>query len=164
MAYETAQLDVFQDLLLRGPSEARSALRRALLNRVVSPWRHAEERERKLLKDTGSDGDALAFEREATEDLPAATLWLWLRSDGYHVTNIVPIEFSKLNYSEYNALLRDFDELIAVPAAWEVGFEVEMSSSRQSLGDWLPLKAVQALQRFSRLANKATGSAHPLDR
>ena len=44
------------------------------------------------------------------------------------------------------------------------GFEIEVTSNRQSLDDWLSVEAAAALRRFSVLANKSTGSSHPSDR
>jgi hypothetical protein len=114
--------------------------------------------------DAGTSGDVLAFEREASEDLPSATLWLWSQSDGYKVTNIVPANAGKLDYSEYNAILEDFEQRVASPAAQQTGFQIETTSSQQSIEDWIPQKAAETLRRFSRTANKSTGSGHPLDR
>lgn len=160
----TEQLEEFQDFFLRGPANGRPALRRALLDRVVAPWRHAEEIEKELSKNRDNDADVLAFQREATEGLEAATLVLWPQSDGYKVMNIVPREISELGYSRYNALLQDFERRIAAPAARQFGFQMETTAACQSLDDWLSPKAAETLRDFSKRANKATGSAHPLDR
>ena len=164
MTSGTKQLEVFQDLFLCGPADGRTALRCALLGHVVAPWHHAEEREKELSKHASKDADVLAFQREAGKGLEAATLVLWSRPGGYRVANIVPLEIDELGYSGYNALLQDFKQRIAAPAAWQAGFQVKMTTSRQSIEDWLPPKAADALRCFSRFANKATGSAHPLDR
>ena len=163
MMYETKRVEVFQDLVLRGPPKSQSALRQALLDRIADPWFHTEEKEKKLSTRVESDADILAFERDTSDGLPAATLWLWSQSDGYKVTNIVPKATGQLDYSEYNAILEDFEQQVASPAAQQAGFQIEMTSSRQSIEDWLPQKAAEALRLFSRAANKSTGSGHPLD-
>lgn len=176
MTYDTKQVEVFQNLFLRGPAKSQTALRQALLDHVADPWRHAEEIEKKLstlpgwaVRRPGSaseenGADILAFDRGTTDGLPAATLWLSSQSDGYKVTNIIPSGSGKLNYGEYNAILEDFEQRVASRAAQEIGFQIETTSSRQSIEDWLPQKAAEALRRFSRSANKSTGSAHPSDR
>jgi hypothetical protein len=158
------QLEVFQDLFLYGPAESRPALRQALLDRVAAPWSHDEKKEKQLIKGAGSDADILAFQREEREGLAAATLTLWSRSDGYKVTNIVPLEIGQLGYTKYNAILQDFEQQIATPAADQVGFQVKTTAARQSIDDWLSPKAAHALWLFSSAANKSTGSSHPLDR
>ena len=158
------QLEVFQDLYFYGPANKRRALRRALLGRVVLPWRRAEEKEKQLSRSAGEDTDILAFQREAGDGLAAATLFLWSRPDGYKVSNIVPLEVGDLGYTRYNAILHDFQQRIAEPAAQQVGFQVKTTPACQSLEDWLSPKAARALQLFSRAANKSTGSSHPLDR
>jgi len=176
MTYEPKQVEVFQNLFLRGPAKSQPALRQALLDHVAGPWCHAEEIEKKLStlpgwsagrpgSASGENGaDILAFDRDTSDGLPAATLWLSSQSDGYKVTNIIPSETGQLDYSEYNAILEDFGQRVASRAAQQVGFQIETTSSRQSIEDWLPQKAAEALRRFSRYANKSTGSAHPSDR
>jgi hypothetical protein len=164
MTSATKQLEVFQDLVLYGPAESRPALRKALLDRVAAPWHHDETKERQLSRDASGAADILAFQREESDGLAGATLTLWSQPDGYKVTNIVPLELGRLGYTRYNAILQDFEQQLAGPAAQQVGFRVKMTAARESIEDWLSPKAAQALWRFSRAANKSTGSSHPLDR
>lgn len=89
---------------------------------------------------------------------------LWQEGSGYKVSNIVPRNVDELGITKYNAILRDFVARVAEPASRTGGFEIELSSSHQSLDDWLDADPAAALQRFSRLANKSTGAAHPMDR
>jgi hypothetical protein len=156
-------LEVFQDLFLRGPTEQRPDLRQALVSRAVGPWQHSEMKEKELLTRVGDNADVLTFERDASEGLDAATIVLWSRPDGYEATNIVPLKVGELDYRAYNAILQDFQQRIAAPAARQVGFQVETTSPRQSIEEWVSPKVVQALRRFSAAANKATGSSHPFD-
>ncbi|WP_375274982.1 hypothetical protein [Methylorubrum thiocyanatum] len=158
------ELEVFQDLALRGPESGRSALRQALIDNAIAPWRHAEDEEEDLAAHAGGEADVVVFQRDAGDELHAAGLVLWSRSGGYEVTNIVPREVRELGHAGYNALLQDFIDRVATPAAKQAGFSIETTSPQQSLSDWLPPAAVDALRRFSATANKATGSSHPLDR
>ena len=163
MSVATAErsLEVFQGLRLRGPAEGRVALRKALLARVAVPW----DRPDLLMASIVPGFDMLVFRRAAEEGFAATHLCLQPRPDGYEVTNIVPlIEDGQLDPGEYNAVLQDFMTRIAVPAAREAGFVVEMTASRQSLEDWLTPRSAMALRAFTVHANKGMGSAHPRDR
>jgi hypothetical protein len=151
------RLEVFQDLRLRGTERPRSVLRRALLDGAAPPWRHARETEERLGK------DAMVFERAEDDEADAALLFLLWRSDGYEVTNIVPLRPRELNYRRHNAVLQDFIRRVAEPASRAAGFSVEASEPRQSIADWLPPETADALRRFSWNARKSVGS-HPMDR
>lgn len=105
----------------------------------------------------------LAFQRDATVNLPAAGLVLWPNDDGYDVPNITPAELQQLTVSQYNAILMEFAEMVAQPAARRCGFQVTSTSSRQSLEDWLTTEAAEALRRFSAAANKSSSASHPMD-
>lgn len=164
MTSKTKRLEVFQDLSLSGPASSRRALRKALLKHTAPPWRHAEETENQLPTGTESESDILAFDRDASDSLPAATLFLWGRPDGYKVSNIVPLQIGELGYRKYNAILKDFERRIAAPAAEQAAFEVKTTAALQSIDDWMRPKVASALRRFSAAANKSTGSSHPADR
>lgn len=157
-------LEVFQDLLLRGPREDRGKLRDALIAAAVLPWRHAFDKEADISLHATDDEDVVVFERSEGDGLVAAGLVLWSTADGYQITNIVPLELNSLSYSAYNAILQDFESRIAQPAAIVTGFHVETSSAHESISDWLTPSSAEALRRFSTLANKSTGAAHPLDK
>lgn len=162
MPSSTKPLDVFRDLHLRGPVAAIGLLRQALIGRAEPPWRHAPERER-LLHLSGDDSKPLAFERSATAGFSSAGLVLFPSDDGLEVTNIVPREISELSHRAYNALLEDFADRVAQPAAEATGFTAELSGGTRQIEDKLSPGAAEALRRFSMLANKFTGASHPLD-
>jgi hypothetical protein len=154
-----AKLEVFQDLLLRGPTSGRARLRQALIGSAAGPWRHAEGRERAMVP----NADVIAFERESDGGVEPVALFLVSRPDGYQVTNIVPLNVGELGQRRYNIALQDFVERVARAAA-EAGFTVETTPPIQGLDDWLSPDAAEALRVFSGSANKATGSSHPRDR
>ncbi|MBH5396627.1 hypothetical protein HZZ13_02285 [Bradyrhizobium sp. CNPSo 4010] len=161
---EPNAIEVFQDLILRAPAGDISVIRSALVGYVSGHWQHAPEAEKSLKRNTSLDGDVIAFQRASDAVLPAAGLTLWSRPDGYEVSNIVPRETGKLGYGTYNALLREFADLIARPAAIGGGFLVEVTSDSQSLQDVSSPDVAAALRRFSGAANKSTGATHPADR
>lgn len=156
-------LDVFQDLHLRGPASASAALHQSLKDHAVAPWRFAAEKEEQL-RAMGEESNALAFERTKTPGFEAAGLVLLASGDGMEVVNIVPLEVGELSYRAYNAILEDFAERVAAPAAKVAGYHVELSSGTLQLDDEVPPNVGEALRRFSALANKSTGASHPLDR
>ena len=91
--------------------------------------------------------------------------WCWSRGiSSYWLANIVPIEIGELGRARYNAILRDFLDLIGNAAADKAGATVELTKPRQGLEDWLSAAAAKALWAFSSCANKLTGSSHPADR
>jgi hypothetical protein len=164
MTSHNGRLEVFQDLVLRGPEGDRSTLRHALIALAAPPWQHAQSKEDDMSAHAVGDVDVIVFEREAGAGFNAAALVLWSRPDGYEVTNIVPREVRELGYSGYNAILQDFARHLAEPAARQVGFSLEITAAEQTLQDWLSPEAAEALKRFSAAANKSTGSSHPSDR
>jgi hypothetical protein len=159
-----ASLPVFQDLVLRCAGELRSNLRDALVKHAAPPWSHDQEREHEMAAHASAGTDLIAFVREAGDGIDAVSLVLWSRGDAYEVTNIVPREVRELGYERYNAALQDFVARVARPAATAARFAIATTSAHQELNDWLPSAAADALRRFSALANKSTGSSHPLDR
>lgn len=145
-------LEMFQDLLLQGPVDGQPQLRKALLELAVGPWRQANDVD-----------DLLAFNREASEGLNAASLVLFLSPEGFKVTNIVPRDVHELGITAYNMLINDFVEKVARPAAEKSEFKIEITPSRQNLEDLMSEDAAFALRRFSAAANRGTGSSHPSD-
>jgi len=157
-----ASIDVFQDLTLRLGSRPLKEVHDALVAQTAKPWRHAPERE--THDSLHTEAEFFAFEREEDGDSPNVGLVLWKEPDCLHVTNIVPIQTGQLSYRQYNAALRDFSNRIAAPVAAKLGLKLDISSATESLTDWMSESTAILLRRFSLLANKSTGSSHPMDR
>ena len=154
----------FQELdLLRG-SCALDVLRETLIANTSSPWRHAQDREESALGIGAQADEFLAFERLADDQLPAVGLIFWREGDGYRVSNIVPLEAHQLTHAQYNAALQDFMARIVEPTANTLGLKIKTTAGEQSPEDWMSPDSVGRLKRFSRNANKSTGSSHPFDR
>jgi len=154
---------VFQDLVLSGPVDSRDALAGALQGQPASPWRFDREGSANAESNGLGDKGILIFERQATDSLPGARLVLWPQNGGYYVPNIVPIDMGELTTAQYNAVLGDFAEQIAKPAARRFGYTLSVTAADQNLEDWLTPDSAQALRRFSGAANKSTGASHPMD-
>lgn len=161
MKDKVTSIEVFQDLLLKFPEERRCEVRRALRQHVKAPWRHAEKKERDMARAMADD--IMVFEYESDDHFPKSGLFLWNDSEGYKVTNIVPLEIDHLSMSGYNDILDDFKNKVIQPASKTSGFRTEVSARRQSITDWTSQEVADALHHFSVLANKSTGSGHPSD-
>lgn len=156
------KLEVFQDLHLRTRS-ASVSIREHVLSQVKAPWRHDAEREQNVKSVALRDEDVIALVRDPFGDIDETGLVLWQEDDGYRVANIVPRNVGELGITKYNAVLQDFIERVAAPAAQAGGFLADAGSGWQSLEDWLDPVPAEALQRFCSLANKSTGASHPRD-
>ena len=131
---------------------------------MQAPWHHDQEREEDIRLHASDGEDVIVLVRAAFDDVDESGLVLWQEGDGYRISNIVPRNVGELGVTRYNAILRDFVAKIAEPAARSEAFDIELTSPLQSLDDWLDTGPATALRRFSRLANKSTGAAHPMDR
>jgi hypothetical protein len=106
----------------------------------------------------------MLFEHETTDRLPAAGLTLWQRSDGYEVTNIVPLSTGgALTPKEYNDLLNDFARQIGQPAADATSFSLTLSQAEKSLEDLAGVQPARALRAFVALVDSSAPTAHTLD-
>jgi len=159
------QIEVFQDMAIRGPITRRPELRAALISAAVDPWQVDLDRSAEITRSAASwsSEDVILFHCGTGEDHPAASLTLWGTDDGYYVPNIVPQEFGSLTFAQYNAVLADFIARVAGPVVGNFGFTISTTKPRQAVDDWLSPEAAVKLRRFSGAANKSTGASHPSD-
>lgn len=156
-------VQVFQDLYLRHPMGSKT-IRGTLLQAASSRWIHSARKEENIRDTAGGHlADVIAFDRTATEGLPGVTLWMFEDGEGYKVSNVVPINQGQLDVSGYNAALVDFASTVVSPIIKSSGIELVLTSADQTIEDWTDPSTASALKRFSSLANKSTGRAHPLD-
>ena len=157
-------IEVYQDLYLTCPENGDSALPVILQSHVRPPWRHALEAEERMATAAGPDTERYTvLEREVAEGVPAARLVLYRDAGTYYkIANIVPTECQSLGETGYNDVLNDFVTRVAKPAQRE-GLSFELTKRWQTMTDWTSKEAADALHLFSVMANKATGSSHPMD-
>ncbi|XUY29982.1 hypothetical protein RMR21_022670 (plasmid) [Agrobacterium sp. rho-8.1] len=158
-----AEIEMFRDMSLHGPSEKREELRAALITAASGDWGVDLQRSEEVRSSALTDADVVLFRCAANNDHPAAGLTLWETPDGYYVPNVVPLAFGSLTKGEYNAILQEFIDAIAQPIANRLGFELRAAESRQALADWVSDEVGTKLKRFSGAANKSTGASHPSD-
>jgi len=154
-------IEVFHDLYLTCPKRSDSAISGVLCRHAQPPWRHAGEAEDRI-SSAADVGPYAVFERERADGVPAARLVLYQEAGRYKVANIVPTECQELGETGYNDVLNDFLARVAEPAQSE-GVSVEVTKRWQTITDWTSKEAANALHLFSVMANKATGSSHPMD-
>ncbi len=77
-------------------------------------------------------------------------------SESLKVTNIVPLVVGSLSDKDYNAIQQAFQQIVQ-----KTGFPSYITGEEAKLV--LTQKAQESLERFSSLANKSTGSSHPMD-
>lgn len=155
----SASIEVFQDLMIASSTSQMAALEKLLITRAKAPWRHRAEE----ISEPQEHGTVLFMEREEDTTLPAARLVLWPSEVGYSVMNVVPLKVGQLDRATYNALLQEFTEQVAVPAATGLKLSAKLSRQWQSIDEWFSPSTAQALRRFSNSANKSTGASHPRD-
>lgn len=96
--------------------------------------------------------------------IPSVLFCVTRRSRGhYSAFNIVPEELIQIPKDQYVALLREFDSLIAEPAALEVGGMTAMETDKRTLEDYFSPEAVRLLETFCKTSNVGDLGSHPSD-
>lgn len=108
---------------------------------------------------------AFSFEHTAGDGLGRAGLSLFQKDgDTWYVPNIVPLDSSQLSHNQYNKILENFLETIVRPSIAGLPVTAELTGDVLFLKDVVGEEVASLLHKFSVLANKSTGSAHPSDR
>ena len=154
----------FKDIYVNGDTEKLKSLINATIQNLPNKWSHDTQAEEKLLSLGVSANEAhYAFSREADKNLPAVGLYLIICNDTLTVPNIVPKNTGQLSFEQYNELLDEFSYIICAQNIENFRVNMKITSDEENIKDWLSQEAVDALKTFSILANKSTGSSHPLD-
>jgi hypothetical protein len=122
------------------------------------------------VEEEASANDSVADEHayyvcEPTPQRPRALLAIYRKDKTtFYVSNIVPAEVSELSHDQYNAILLDFHDHVLRKLSTDFPVTMIASGDQRRLEDILSPEAMTLLKRFCGLANKSTGSAHPMDR
>jgi hypothetical protein len=96
--------------------------------------------------------------------LPSTFLFLTQKSPGIlYVPNVISPARDRLNYDEYNGILKSFRDHVLTPLQKHYPIDVKLAGTEMDLAAQLPKEVYQRLHLFSVAANKNTGSSHPLD-
>lgn len=158
-------MEIFQELTVKGTPEKLSKFKTLLEPPSESGWLRDTSAETDLRDVFPSEDPGLCFLTAQRADRPAARLWLMHRKEGeIYVPNVVPEGVSQLLRPTYNAIVKEFFRVIAKPAAGAAGVSASLGKDDVELEDMLSVPVARLLRQFSVLANKSTGSSHPLDR
>jgi hypothetical protein len=87
--------------------------------------------------------------------------------EGAYVSNVLPgaeTGLSSLTPAQYHEILESFRDEVLLPVTRGKHLQVYLGDYTVDIEHWLSQDAAKLLRGFSRLANKSTGSSHPLDR
>ena len=158
-------MKVFRDLQLAGSEIALKATVEAIEDSLVDGWRRSLESEARIRSTAIGDGAAYCFACDPNGTRAGARLFLAGGDDGsLSVTNIVPMGVGSLSIDQYNAILREFHDRFAAPAAARSGAVATMTPDEEGIEAWLGAESTGKLRAFSSSANRSTGSDHPFDR
>ena len=154
----------FRELTIQLEQKCMNRFVQLLCSDFNSLWSRDLDREKEI--EYMGDTTTYCFKRAADESLPAAALSIYPISDSsWRVPNVVPQEFGKLSYDEYNGVLAEFYRLYVEPVARLEGVLAQLTSDEVSDSEILGGEnAARHLRIFSSTANKSTGNTHPSDR
>ncbi len=154
----------FKDLDIIGPDEQLPLLVDAVSRDLPAGWQRDSEAEDRVdsLGRKGTEA-GFVFARDATEDDPAARLFLHRERGRLRVSNIVPRDPGHLSMHQYNAILDEFSETLRTHLLSISELKMHVTSDEAAITDWLSSDAADLLTYFSNLANMSTGASHPMD-
>lgn len=105
------------------------------------------------------------FHREASDNFPLCGAHVGRTDPGrWWLCNLNPVEVGdSISFEEFNSLVKEFDQLIAAPAAKAIGGYTSLHADTCHLSDHFSNEATKLFKRFSQAANWSDGGAHPSD-
>jgi hypothetical protein len=156
-------MKVFRKLELEGAKSALTKVIEIISDSLDNGWSRNIDKER-WISAVASD-KKYCFSCSKEEEREAAELWLAYPNDKtLTVTNIVPQETNRLSVDRYNLIIGEFYECFAKPVANTLGIAHTLTPATKPIEAWLSKEAATKLRKFSRFANKTTGSSQPNDR
>jgi hypothetical protein len=154
-------MNVYRDLVFRGSQSALDQFISEIEQRLTDGWARHHARESEVRRSVL--GAMYCFSCTAAGERPASELWIASQADGaLCVTNVLANEYSSLTYDQYNAIVQEFHDRFALPAANATGVEVELGKADTQIEDFLNAPTARLLRSFSACANRSI--LHPLDR
>lgn len=155
-------MEVFRELNLDGRREDIESAFDAVDRELRGGWTRSRESEAEM--QSVSELRWRVYDAPATDEHPAARLFFCFDDGrvGARASNIVPHEIGSLSMHQYNAILLAFTEKYlrpACPAAVKVRLTLDSAAGKDLIG----VESYELLRKFSALANRSTGSSHPLD-
>ena len=155
-------MKVFRDLEITIHDSQIDKFISHLESKLTIGWKRDKDMEARGIK--FGDERYFYFVCDKAEGKEAALVALLQRdANTLYVVNIVPRKVGELTFDQYNAVLMEFYEKFVIPLTTELDIDVSLTKDQQSIEDWISSESATKLKRFSVLANKSTGSSHPLD-
>lgn len=148
-------MKTFKDLEIVGQSEILDSYKN-WMKELIERTQGWDIDQREELK------DFIVIKKDKSPSSLKATLFLYLNDSKIAVTNIIPSDQRELNYDEYNFILDEFYRLFVINNPFNL--RIDYSNENILIQDILTKEVSDRLIQFSRLANKSTGSSHPLDK
>jgi hypothetical protein len=155
-------LEVFQDFEVRGARPKLTTFLSHLFRALPDGWSRDIGQEKRL-KPQFQNARQFVIQIAFKNERPAANLFLIVQESTLKVTNVVPREPGKLTRAQYNSLVEEFAQS-ARPIANRLGLHTHITSNQTDIRVLLTPETFSALRAFSAMANKSTGSSHPMDR
>jgi hypothetical protein len=161
-------MHVFRELFIRGKPEQLVAVAEDICRSLNEGWTRDADAEAHMQSAAVSGGrNVYCFACSKRPRRPAATVFL-IEEDkdapALHTANVVPHEKHELSRNEYNGIVEEFFRRFAEPAAERTGARAELTEPQADLERWLSPSTAKKLRAFCTVANKHTGSSHPMDR
>ena len=156
-------MKVFKDLTIQIPTTRPEDFIASLEQNLPSGWTRDKEAESHSVG-LGSQGHVYII-CDKTSERESALVGLVPREGvGYYVSNIVPRQAGRLTHDQYNRILDEFADECIVPLAKTLDLRLLRSSDSETLEDWVSEDSAKKFRRFLGLANKSTGTSHPMDK
>lgn len=156
-------MKVFKELTIAIPTAKRNEFVSSLENHLPTGWSRDKEAEAYSSK-LGSREHIYIGCEEKGERKSALVALVPKEGVGYFVANIVPKRSGQLTYDEYNRILDDFAISCISPLEKALGLTITRSFDTVTLEKWVSDDTANKLRQFSGLANKSTGTSHPMDK
>lgn len=90
-------------------------------------------------------------------------IWMWRYDHSMEIFNITPAIGNHLTCSQYNYIIKQFNDNVIPLCPQDVIVGIEQSKTYFDILDHISAEALEALKFFSRTSNRSTGHTHPND-
>ena len=158
-------MEIYADLKITGEEHLESFLE-SLSESLPDGW------SRNRVAETGlsvpSNWRQYCFHCDSRNGRIAGDVWVSCSpQEGAYVSNVLPgVEtgLSSLTPAQYHEILESFRDEVLLPVTRGKHVQVYLGDYTVDIEHWLSENTAKLLRGFSRLANKSSGSSHPLDR
>jgi hypothetical protein len=158
-------VQVFSEMTIHGDLKSLIATGETIRGSLTDGWEQDREAEEHMNSLGSMNREVFCFKCSKKGNRPAATLFLIQKDETtFYVVNIIPEAQHSLSFEEYNGILREFYDKFVIPACKANNTQVEITNGQADLERWLSSDTASKLRNFNKVANKRSGSAHPVDR